>query len=63
VRVRRIDRHMPQDVGSSLHSPASYVLVGCIKGTPMNDATVSRSLACMLLQEVISQNPVRAQVG
>ena len=55
VRVSGINRYVLQDVFSSLPFPTHYVLVGRLKGSPMNDTAVPRSLAPVSLQQLINR--------
>ena len=50
VRVRGVNRYVLQDVFSSLSLPTHYILVGRLKGSPMNDTAVPRPLAPVPLQ-------------
>ena len=55
VRVSGVNgRCVLQDVFSSLSFPAHYVLVSRLKGPPMNQAAVPRSLARVYLQQSIT---------
>ena len=60
VRVGGINRYVVQDVFSSLSVPTHYVFVGRLKGSPMNDTAVPRSLAPVSLQQLINRIRIRA---
>ena len=64
MRVSGINRYMLQDISSSLSLPTQYILVGCLKRSPMNDTAVPRPLAPVsLVRQMETFATIYAEAG